>query len=267
MSKDLIPKDKNLKNKPLAEVIFELRWDLMKDDRGLKIDPGFRILLGRYYEEVKETYPYSRDLPSAQIPEDMAAYTVRHQFRASEEGWPVTQLGPGVLTVNETSGYKWKSFKEHVGNAINALFKAYPDTISSLSPKAAELRYINAIAYDPDKETPVQFLKHYLNMDIVIDKFLFEDNGQGNDPKAFTLNLIYRLPIPRGDGMLKFQTGLKDGKTCLIWEIVVRSLGDDIAKDSAGIKKWITESHDLCERWFFTLSRGKLVKQFKGEEK
>jgi uncharacterized protein (TIGR04255 family) len=139
-------KDDRLPKKPLAEAIFELRW--APDEtrvKGLTVDPGFRLLVGRYYDRVKADYPNVVDLPTAQIPEELAAYAVRHQFRASKDGRPVTQLGPGIVTVNETAAYSWATFKPRILSAVGALFESYPTEIAPCVPNEVMLRYLNAI--------------------------------------------------------------------------------------------------------------------------
>ena len=73
MNTDRIPHPVALPNKPLGEAIFELRWALDTTDQGLHHDPGFRILLGRYYDGLREHYPHIQDLPISQMPDDMAA--------------------------------------------------------------------------------------------------------------------------------------------------------------------------------------------------
>lgn len=66
MASDNRLKDERLPNKPLAEAIFELRWALdEKRVQGLAVDPGFRLLVGRYYDRVKGNYPSVVDLPTA----------------------------------------------------------------------------------------------------------------------------------------------------------------------------------------------------------
>jgi len=97
MTDDTTPRPRPLVNKPLVEAIFELRWQLKSIEAGLPQDPGFRIALGRFYDRVAADYPIPVDLPTVQVPEDMAAYAVRHQFRAKKDGWPVTQLGQESL--------------------------------------------------------------------------------------------------------------------------------------------------------------------------
>src|SRR3972149_3965752 len=155
MTTDNSFKDDRLPNKPLAEAIFELRWALdEKRVQGLAVDPVFRLLVGRYYDRVKADYPNVVDLPTAQIPEELTSYAVRHQFRASKDGWPVTQLGPGIVTVNETTGYSWATFKPRLLSAISALFESYPNEIAPCVPSEVMLRYINAIPLPEATDIP-----------------------------------------------------------------------------------------------------------------
>lgn len=49
---------KILKNKPLVEAIFELRWELKEQESRMKIDPHYKILVGRIYDKVSNEYPF-----------------------------------------------------------------------------------------------------------------------------------------------------------------------------------------------------------------
>ena len=53
---------KKLKNAPLIEAIFELRWELSKKPDGRQFDPHHKILLGIIYEKVKDDYPFHEQL-------------------------------------------------------------------------------------------------------------------------------------------------------------------------------------------------------------
>jgi uncharacterized protein (TIGR04255 family) len=170
---DPIQAPRNLDKKPLAEAIFELRWALQPtpfvQTSGQSIaqtgsapplsDPGFKILVGVFYNSVSKLYPYSQDLPVAQIPENLTPYVVRHQFRASPGGWPVIQLGPGVLTVNDTKGYSWKDFRDRLLYALDKLYACYPRTIALLKPTVAIFRYVNAIPFDYNRSSITAFLE------------------------------------------------------------------------------------------------------------
>ena len=176
-----------LVNKPLAEAIFELRWSLdEKKVQGLSVDPGFRFLVGRYYDRVKADYPNVVDLPTAQIPEELTGYTVRHQFRASKDGWPVTQLGPGIVTVNETSAYAWATFKPRLLSAVSALFESYPKEIAPCVPNEVMLRYLNAIPLPAEADTTsLGFLREYLHTAVSVESTLFENTTVAESPIGF----------------------------------------------------------------------------------
>jgi hypothetical protein len=50
---------KVLKNKPLVEAIFEIKWGLKQISEGLRVDPHYKILVGSLYAKIREEYPLS----------------------------------------------------------------------------------------------------------------------------------------------------------------------------------------------------------------
>src|SRR3954453_16834026 len=100
MQTDAIPTPQNLPKKPLVEAWFELRWKIDENPKRKGIVSN--ILLGRYYDKIRTSYPAPEELSAAMVPEEMIPYTARHRFRAAEMQWPLTQLGLGILTVNDT---------------------------------------------------------------------------------------------------------------------------------------------------------------------
>jgi hypothetical protein len=112
---------KILKNKPLVEAIFELRWELQEHEPGMKIDPHYKILIGRIYDRINRVsaeYPFHEPLATATIPDEMVGYVVQHRFRKGENEWPLIQIGPGVITLNDTKGYVWEDFEERISNVL-----------------------------------------------------------------------------------------------------------------------------------------------------
>ncbi|QSR84676.1 TIGR04255 family protein [Methylacidimicrobium sp. B4] len=86
---------KELKNKPLVEVILELRWILPA--AGMGGDPDYHLLLGRFSERVESAYPFHEMLPTAQIPDAMAIQVVQHRFRTGKDRWPLVQMGGATV--------------------------------------------------------------------------------------------------------------------------------------------------------------------------
>ncbi|MBE9171356.1 TIGR04255 family protein [Pleurocapsales cyanobacterium LEGE 06147] len=72
----------NLKNKPLVEAIFEIRWSVEQQNQ-LSIDPNIQFLLGRLFDRISSEYPTYEQLPSSLVPENMAEGLVKHRFRTT----------------------------------------------------------------------------------------------------------------------------------------------------------------------------------------
>lgn len=263
MSTNPIPAPRELLNKPLVEAIFELRWALRIPGSGLPPqDPGFRIALGRFYDKVRKDYPELIDLPTSQVPEDMTAYTVRHQFRRGKGQWPLTQLGPGILTVNDTNGYTWDSFRPKVLDALDAIFNAYPADIHPFKPSSLRLRYIDAIDFSQETTDPINFLEEYLHTRVVVEPLLFDNPGEASSVQQLRLSLTFPLTKPKGVGVLGFANSARHGKPSIIMEIVIRSEDDNVPSSRKDFPAWVNDAHAVVDKWFFTLCRGQLLERF-----
>ena len=267
MTKDKIPEPHELANKPLVEAIFELRWALQSDQHsGMERDPGFRILLGRYYERMRKEYPKLRDLPLSEIPEELTAHAVRHQFWAGEGIWPVTQIGPGIVTVNETEGYKWQEFRARIMRAVEAVFDSYPSDIADLKPIRAELRYIDALPFDPEEDDVLEYLEESLHTKISVDPNLFDDSEKSTKPVGFHISLTFPLSQPKGVGSFSFSRGTRSEQPAIIWSTMVRSLGQDTPGRPEDVQEWLNAAHEITDKWFFVLARGPLMSIFEGND-
>lgn len=260
---DTIPTARDLPNKPLIEAIFELRWALKKSGP-MAADPGFQLFQGRYYERVRDDYPFAVNLPASEVPEHLTAHTVRLQFRPAEDQWPVTQVGPGILTVNDTAGYRWESFLPCLKKAISALYQAYPTNLSELKPTQASLRYINVLDFDPEKsEVPVlAYLRDSLHTTIVPEPLLFNGSKGAGSPKGLTLNLMYELEEPKALAGINMTIGQANTKPALIFEIVVHTAPGSAPQSEEAFEDWLTAAHRIVDKWFFALVRGQLLEGF-----
>src|SRR5690348_12284707 len=230
-------------------------------------DPGFRIFMGRYYDRVKNRYPHVVDLPASQIPEDMMAYTVRHQFWRGKQQWPVTQIGPGILTVNETEGYLWNSFRPHLTDAIRALFDLYPSEIRRLVPSQVTLKYIDAVAFDPaqSKIPMLRFLRESLHTSVGVEPLLFENPKDADAPLGLNLSLTFNSNKPKGAVILTIANGTREDTPSIIWETNVIARGEGVPTSLDEFETWLEHAHATTDRWFFTLTRGELLKEFEAK--
>lgn len=255
-------KRKILKNKPLIEAIFELRWELKKDESGMQIDPHYKLIIGRLYEKFKSEYPKHEQLPSAKMPDEIASYIAQHRFRKEAGKWPLIQIGPGILTVNDTEGYIWEDFESRIIEAVNALFELYPDSEKNLIIDRLMLRYIDSIPFDFEKNDIFEFLKNQLKIKIDLYQKLFDETEVKKFPINFNLNFSFISTNPVGKIDLKFVSGKVKGIDALIWETIFKSKTEVARYSQEQIANWIIDAHNLTDDWFFKLIEGELMRRF-----
>jgi uncharacterized protein (TIGR04255 family) len=241
----------------LVEVIFELRWGLGRrpDGRGA-YDPGYEFLLGRFLDRVKPQYPVVANLAAASQPVEGTAYVARHQFRSGGQAYPLIQLGPGVLMLNDDHAYQWGGFRPRVAAAVESLFDCYPSDRFPLTPTTVGLRYINTLPMDPEKKKLPALLREKLNASVSLDPALFEDPTDVEDPCGLDFKMTFPLPRQEGFGTISVATGLESGKPCLILQLEARAAAFQSPGDRSGVTDWIEGVHETLVHWYRTLSRG-----------
>lgn len=258
-----IPTPRDLPNKPLIEAIFEVQWELQSNGP-VRFDPGFPLFQGRYYDQISGDYPVAVPLPASQFPEQLIPNAVRYQFRAGESNWPVTQIGPGILTVNDTDNYRWSTFRGYLTNAITALFDAYPTKIWPLKPTQATFRYINALSFENASHGPaiLNYLRNALHTHIAPEPLLFEESTAVDKPIALSLSLMYELLEPRMQAGLNIALGQARDKPAILFDIVVQTTASDVPQTMDTFARWIDDAHRVVDKWFFALVRGDLLTSF-----
>lgn len=228
----------------------------------MRIDPHYKLLVGRFYDKIVDEYPYHEELPTAYIPDEISGYIVKHRFRKKENEWPLIQLGPGILTVNDTEGYIWEDFEKRIIIAISTLYDLYPEPEENLIINRLMLRYIDSIEFDFKKDNIFNFLKNKLKTEINLYQNLFDNKKVLNLPSNFNLRFDFKSLDPKGTIFLRFVSGKKGETDALIWETVVQSDTEDMQKNEYDISNWIKKAHEITDDWFFKLIDGELLKRF-----
>jgi uncharacterized protein (TIGR04255 family) len=253
---------KVLNNKPLVEAIFDMRWKLQIRDDGARIDPNYKLLVGVLYEKIKKDYPFHEELPTASLPDEISANIIQHRFRKAKDEWPLIQIGPGVLTINDTVNYVWEDFQKRIINLVSTFLDVYKiwaePTVYQLI-----LRYRDAIEFDFSKEDIYDFLKQKMKMDIGIYKRLFEDGEVEMQPIGFDASFSFKSTKPPGEATLRFTKGKKkDGSEGLVWDTIVVLRKELTNQKSAELFAWVEDAHNLTDKWFFMIIEGELEKRF-----
>jgi uncharacterized protein (TIGR04255 family) len=256
---------KSLSHKPLVEAVFELRWGLKEIQQGIRIDPNYKIMVGRLYERIKDKYPVLESLPTAAVPDEIAGYVVRQRFRAGLGEWPLVQIGPGILTLNDTEKYDWDDFESRIPYILNAFFEVYPS--EDLNVNGLLLRYIDAIDFDTidfdcSEESIFLFLKKYLKTTVDVPQSLFDGTGISQLPSGLDLRFSFASSKPPGAMHLRFARGMKGTTEALAWETMVQSTEASAPKTCTDIMDWVRDAHEITDDWFFKLIEGELRERF-----
>jgi uncharacterized protein (TIGR04255 family) len=265
MIRELKMPPKELKNKPLVEAVLEVKWALKAHlQPGIEIDPHYRLLLGRFSERIEKEYPYHEPLPSSQIPDGMVAHSVQHRFRVGNGKWPLIQIGPGILTINETSSYTWQDYGERCKKVMSHLYDAYPAK-TDLSFTDLSLRYIDAMDFDYNVNNLLSFLSEKLKTKIELPSSLFQGTGVKEYPIGLNWQISFKQEKPGGIVSIRFATGQKDKSPSIIWETLVQTAGQHLPKIPDGFPQWLDDAHAITDDWFFKLIEGDLERRFLGE--
>jgi len=260
----LATKTKNivLTKPPILEAIFEMRWDLAPvPNSQVRRDPAYPLLYGRMYDRFKKDFGVVEDLPSVQAHPDASPYVVRHRMRKAADKWPLVQVGPGVITINEGKDYSWEKFREEIVRFFEAFTDFYPASTFPLNIVKTELRFINGIEIN-DKENPLQFLAEKLHTKIELDAALFAPNKVSPTPEGITLNMGFSIQQPEGKAMLGIGSGEIMDKPAMLQQMLLQSVGESAPQDLGSLDPWLDSMHKIAKNWFETLCRGEIMKRF-----
>ena len=249
-----------LKNAPLLEAIFEVRWSV-RDPTLQGIDPDYKFVAGCLYNKLKEEYPHYDGLSTVRVPDEFARNMVQHQFRKEKDGWPLVQVGPGVLTVNETKGYEWDDFRDRCKNMVSVFFDTHPN-LESIDVNGLMLRYIDGICFDYGDGDVLDFIEENLHIDLELPTKALEECKIKSNPTNFNASFTYPLENPKGLLHSKIGKGVMEEKDAIIWQTNIQSVGDDTPKMPDDFEAWLESAHGIADKWFFGLLNDKFRKRF-----
>lgn len=252
-----------LSNKPLVEAILELKWALEEPSPGIKIDPHYKLLLGMLYDKIRKEYPYHEPLPTSTMPDEISGYVVQHRFRKAKDQWPLVQIGPGIMTLNDTEGYVWDSYHTKALELLDTFSKLYPVEEKKFRFEQVKLAYIDAIEFDFSKESILSFFKDKMKLNISLHDSLFISGAISPIPDGFDFRFTFTSEKPKGVISMRFTRGINKDKPAIIWETSVISRKDDTPKNNKELIEWIENAHDLTDDWFFKIIEGELYGRFK----
>lgn len=245
-----------LKNAPLVEVIFELRWVIGVNDK--EELAKCQYLHGDLYAQIKDEYKERESLVAQGIPMEFYLNNPSHRFRVAKDDYPLIQVGPGLLTVNTVdSKYIWEEYEVQVKNAIAKFFDVY--VFDPAKEITLTLHYFDFLEFAFEKNDVYDYLSKNLNLSIQQN---FYKNK--NNPNNFNLGFFYTTDL----GSLSIQ--ITKGKNLqqidgIIMQTTIVSKRIKPSKDL--IHNWLNESHDFCSQLFKDMTKGNLYESFKSNNK
>ena len=260
------PRPQQLARPPLAEAVVEIRWKLApatpSQSAGASVDPGYPLSVGLLLERIKERFPVVEELPVTAVPDQLTPHVVRHRFRATPDGWPCVQLGPGVATVNFVSEYTWQAFRDTVLYFAPLLTNAYETAGHPIEPTSVVLRYVNSVPFVAARDDLIDYIGANLNVALRLPKAIAESEVREGPPEGFVLRVGLPLRRPAGVGYVQIGNGTHENAPALVWDLSVASTGERAPRMDATFAQWLNEAHELIEDWFFALIENKLEREF-----
>jgi uncharacterized protein (TIGR04255 family) len=213
---------------------------------------------------VSNDYPEHEQLPAAVLPDELVGHVVQHRFRTAPNDWPLIQVGPGILTVNDTDKYIWPDFRARCVSAVATLFQAHPKPVD-LRAANVQLRYIDAIDFDYTSRNVFDFLQEKMKVRMGLPENLFSTGTIASKPSTFGWQSSFHCTSPPSIVSVKFASGHKDDQPALLWETIVEAQNKDVPALPGGFENWLEEAHAITHEWFFKLIEGDLERRFRGE--
>lgn len=140
------------------------------------ISGSFNLLTGILYDKISNEYSFPVNLVPDFIPLESSPYAIRTQFRKEKEQWPLVQVGPGILTVNDTELYVWEDFQERIIYVLKCLFESFSKLSKKIQIESLILRYIDAFDFDYNSSDVYEFMQKKLKLQITLTPKLFAPN-------------------------------------------------------------------------------------------
>jgi uncharacterized protein (TIGR04255 family) len=225
-----------LPNAPLQEVVFELLWEMDFDNFGKPVDLNFEFAQGIFAEKIKKEFPFHKRTVPEEFPLTIYPKPV-HQFWKNENLWPVVQIGPGILVINDIEkNYTWKDYKNLIIQVLGILSGAYDKELKYIT---VSLKYIDAV--EITQNNYLDFINN--NFNIRLDNN-FNNPGSITNIKineTFAVDEIGKFDILISSGMSR------NNQPAIIWQSNIFNNGKFHNKE---ILSWIEEAHNIVSDHF-----------------
>lgn len=234
---------------PLIEVIFELRWSITNTSDLAK----FNYLHGDLYSLIKKDYPHREHLVPPDTPAALLLNNPIYRFRNEVNGYPLVQLGPGLLTVNTTDAkYFWQDYFQWCKSLISSFCEVYKPSNDEMFH--TNLIYYDLFVFDLQKNDVIAFINENLNINLR-QSFL----ETSRHPSKVAIGFNYETEYGQLD--ITLDTGKSMEEKGLVLKTQLTGPHTQLGSDT--IPLWLDEAHTFCSNLFKQMIHGNLYESFK----
>jgi uncharacterized protein (TIGR04255 family) len=262
--RDTAARDFLYENPPLVEVIAEIHWRLVpiQIGPGTAIDPH-REAFAEAFTEACAQYGFTVDetVVPDNVPRELLGHQVVRRFRREANGWPLFQIGPGVVTANIVPPYDgWSEFLPVIRLAVQMLFRSYPLPERYLKIEALELRYIDAFTEKHGVTDRATFIRDDLGMAPPLPEAVLALASETEEPVQQTASALLQLRNPANStASLSVENGTASDRPAVIATFRARTRGDHLRGVGQDfIETWFNDAHGVVKEWFESVVSGRV---------
>lgn len=251
---------------PLVEVIVEIHWALkpLGSAPNAAIDPYYDLFRESFLENCKAKLPVVERLVPAEIPAEFVSDQPHLRLRPKKAGWPLVQIGPGVMTVNIVPPYAgWAEFKKFIVWAFDLLYASYPMAEKTLQPVKAHLRYIDVFDAKYGLEGFSQFVDAHLGAAKPVRPEVVEEIAESPDKITYTADSRFAIKSPVGStARIRIAPGQSGGRDAVILELHCDGAMPGGFQPKDTLLSWYDEAHATLHVLFDKTTSSELKAQF-----
>jgi uncharacterized protein (TIGR04255 family) len=239
---------------PLVEVIAEVHWSLkqLHSAPNAWIDPYFDLFRDQFLAASSANLPFVEQLVPKEIPVEFVANQPHLRLRPEQNGWPLVQIGPGILTVNAVPPYDgWSHHRDFLNWVLEALWNSYPLAAQTLKVSQLHLRYIDAFDDTFGLERYSDFVSGNLGIANPIRKSVVDSVVADGTDVTFAVDSQFQNKSPEGSiGRVRVNRGQANGKDAVIVEFHCDSQTTALPQVTGAVGGWFDEAHATLHTMF-----------------
>ncbi len=226
-----------------------MRWKISNKEDLEK----YQYLHGDLYSELRDVYSYRESLSTPEIPIDVLINHPMYRFRKAEGGYPLYQVGPGIITLNTTDEkYYWEQYYKWAEKLISSFLKVY--SFKKEDVIQPNLIYIDFFKLDFEVDDAYEFLNRNLNI-------AFKQNFYTSEEGPNNVNLGFYYQTGHGDLAVTFKKGKNSNQEDgIVMQTII--FGHKLSPEMNPILAWLEKTHEFSSNLFKDITKGELYESF-----